>query len=240
MGVAIPLALALGSAGVSAYNTRRTEKKKDRATAEKIRTQGRKQQEADARVNATLDKMAGSNPAGDRQAALSEYVAQVQANRGTAGAIGAQGGRVSGAYADAAADAALGVNAATAEQAGLMATQDGATRMRQREGSEQAGLGTDIGMIRREADGLAYLDDMRINSIRRNPWLDAASAVLGGMSSAGVGAGIGAGAKSAAAAKAAGMGGTAGIGAGLAGGSRYAPMRVAPVNPFARYGGGGG
>lgn len=241
--LAVPLLLAGGSAAASAYNTRRTEKKQDRALADKIRNQGRKQQEADAKVNATLDGMKGSNPAGDRAAALSEYVAQVQANKGNMNALGAQGGRTSDAYAQAASDAALGVASETADTAGLMATQDGATRMRVREGSDQARLGTDLGLVRREADGLAYLDDMRINSIRRNPWLDAASAVMGAM--AGGMGGAGAGAASGATATSLGMGATGGIGAGLAGGSRYAPKRAAPItaaNPFGKvpFGGYGG
>lgn len=239
MGVmAVPLMMAAASAATSAYNTRRTAKKQDRALAEKIRTQGRKQQEADARVNATLDGMKGSNPAAERAAALSEYVAQVRANNGGQSGLGTQAGRTSDAFTEAAADAALGVTQATDRLAGQMATQDGATRQRQREGREQVGLGTDIGMIRREADGLAYLDDMRINAIRRNPWLDAASAVMGAMAG-GMGAGAGAGGGMAGAAN--GLGNLAGIGAGLAGGSRYMPRPPVPIsaaNPFGGYGGG--
>jgi hypothetical protein len=235
MGVmAVPMLFAAAAAGVSAYNTNRTEKKKDRALAEKIRTQGKKQQEADAKVNAALDGMAGSNPARDRASALSEYVAQVRANQGNVNTLGAQTGRVSDAYAQAANDAALGVNTEVADTAGLMATQDGATRQRQREGRDQARLGTDIGLVRREADGLAYLDDMRIAGIRRNPWLDAASAVLGAMGG-GMGAGAGAGAAGSMAGASSGLGSVAGIGAGLAGGSRYAP-KAGVADPFAKYG----
>jgi len=230
--MAVPLMLAAASAGASAYNTRRTERRQDRALADKIRTQGRKQQEADARVNAALDTMARSNPAADRAAALSEYVAQLQANRGNLSALGGQAGRVSDAYTEAASDAALGVAADTNARAGLMATQDGSGRMREREGRGQSRLGTDIGLIRREAEGLAALDEMRIRNIRRNPWLDAAATVLGAMAGSGVGA------KTAASGMAGakhGIGNVSGIGTGLAGGTRYAPERRA-VDPFAGYG----
>lgn len=232
--LAIPIMMSVAAAGVSAYNTNQTAKKQDRATAEKIRRQGQKQREADARVNASLDEAAASNAAGDRAAALNEYVAQVRANRGNMTALGNQAGRVSGAFEDAANDAAMGVAAETGDRAELMATQDGATRMRDRENRGQVRLGGDLGLIRREADGLAYLDDMRIRNIRRNPWLDFASAALGALAGAGAG-GAAAGAGSGAAATGMGMGSTAGIGAGLAGGTRY--LQAAQTsNPFAMYG----
>lgn len=236
--LAIPLMLAGGSAAASAINTRRTAKKQDRAAAEKIRNQGRKQQEADARVNATLDGLKASNPQAERAGALAEYVAQLRANNGGQSGLGTQVGRTSDAFADAAADAALGVSETTGRLAGQMATQDGATRQRQREGRDQVALGADIGMIRREADGQAFLDDMRINSIRRNPWLDFASAALGSLAGAGA-ASAAAGGKSGAltgmAGAANGLGSLGGIGAGLGGGTRY--LKAAQANnPFAMYG----
>jgi len=238
MGVgAVPLLLAGASTAASAINTRRTERRQDRALADKIRNQGRKQREADARVNAEIDSMAGSSGRADRSAALSEYVAQVAANRNNMNALGEQRGNVSDAYAQAARDASLGAAAETDARAGLMAVQDGAGRMRDREARNQVRLGGDLGLIRREADGQAYLDDMRVRSIRRNPWLDAAAAVLGGMAASGIGAGTGA--ASGRVATALGMGSPAGIGAGLAGGTRYAPP-PAVFDPFARYGRGGG
>jgi hypothetical protein len=233
----IELALMAAAAAASAYNTQRTAKKQDRALANKIRTQSRKQQEADSRVNAELDQMGRSSPAQDRAAALAEYVNQVRANAGRGTALGSQLGNVSNAYAKAADDAAMGVASDTSELAGLMATQDGVTRQRDREGRAMANLGTDLGLVRREADGLAYLDDLRINGIRRNPWIDAASQALSGLAGGmGAGAGRAAGSASASAATRAGLGNVAGIGAGLAGGTRYGPQ----VNdPFARYGLGG-
>lgn len=212
--MAVPMLLSGASAAANVANTRRTERRQDRALADKTRRQGQKQREADARVNATLDTMARSRPHSDRAAALSEYVAQVAANRGNMAGAAGQAGRTSDAFADAASDAALGVAAETSERAGQMSIQDGAGRQREREGRDQVRLGGDIGLIRREADGLAYLDDMRIRNIRRNPWLDAAASVLGGMAASGVGV------KSAPGGS--GMAGAAGWGG--------APRSAAPVN----------
>ena len=228
----IELALLAAAAGASAYNTQRTARRQDRALANKIRTQGRKQQEADAKVNAELDTMRQSNPAQDRAATLAEYVNQVRANAGQMTALGRQAGNVSDAYAQAANDAALGVASETDARAGLMAVQDGVGRQRDREGRSMVGLGTELGLIRREADGLAYLDDLRISGIRRNPWLDAASQVLGGMAGS---MGGKAGMDPTMAGAGSGLGNVSGIGAGLAGGTRYAP-RPAIVDPFAAYG----
>lgn len=237
--LAVPLMFAAAAAGTSIYNTRQTEKRQDRALAEKIRQQSKKQQEADARIAETLTGLQGSNPAVERAQALADYVAQVRANAAGMGALGQQGGAVSDAYARAAEDAAMGVSDYIGGQAELMARQDAAGRQREREGRTVAGLGTNLGLIEREARGQAMLDDMRVNSIRRNPWLDAASAVLGAMAG-GMGAGAAAPAGGAAGSGlASGLGSTAGIGAGLAGGTRYA-QRPAIVDPFAAYGRGGG
>ncbi|WP_287278531.1 hypothetical protein, partial [Ralstonia sp.] len=197
--LAIPLVMAAASAATSAVNTRRTERRQDRLMADGIREQARKQRQVDARINSELDGLTKSSAARDRADALSEYVAQIAGNRGNIAALGNQAGRVSDAYADAASDAALGVADETEARAGLMAIQDGSGRQRQGEGRAQTRLGGDIGLLSGEAGGLDRLNRMRVAGVRRNPWLDFASAALGALAGAGAG-GAAAGAGSGAAA----------------------------------------
>lgn len=188
---AVPIGMAVAGAGAGAINTRRTARRQDRALADSIRNQRASQRQMDASIAQQLTDMQGSRQAGDRAAALSEYLAQLQAAAGGMAAPGVQVGRTSDDFQDAVQAAALGAAEAVNTRAGQMATQDATERMRTREASSQRRLAEELGLFEREARGQARLDQMRIEGIRRNPWLDAASGVLSGLASAGVGAGSG-------------------------------------------------
>ena len=62
-------------------------------------------------------------------------------------------------------------------RAGLLSRIDAPRLQRQNEGILFDTLGNELRMIGREASGQNYLDQLRLNSIRRDPWLDALSGV---------------------------------------------------------------
>lgn len=65
-------------------------------------------------------------------------------------------------------------------RAGLLSRIDAPRLQRQNEGILFDTLGNELRMIGREASGQNYLDQLRYNSIRRDPWLDALSGVASG------------------------------------------------------------
>jgi hypothetical protein len=178
--VLIPLAIAAAGSGASAYNADRTAKRQDQAAAAGIRQQGVRQREADRRVDTELDELAGSNPEAERRAANDQFMAQLQATRGTAtgstpgvpGAAARYGEQVS-TNADASA-------ATAAKVADLMSRVSSPLLQRQREGQGFARSATDIGMIGRAAAGDDFLNQLRLRAIRPNPWIDAAGGVAQG------------------------------------------------------------
>ena len=88
------------------------------------------------------------------------------------------------AFREDAASAAGRVQAGAADSAGLLSRIDAPGLQRQGEAFSYGRLGTDLGLINREAKGQAFMDDLRLKAIRRNPWLDAASSLMGGAAGA--------------------------------------------------------
>ncbi|MCW0413476.1 hypothetical protein NG831_06565 [Xanthomonas sacchari] len=195
----VPLALAAVGAGTSYYNTQQTAKRQDNALADQIRQQNARQAEADAQVNNLVQKRATSDASTERAQTLGAYLDQVRAATGAATSGLGQVGKVSDAYQQAANDAALGVADYGQKSAQLMSRIDAPTQQRQREALQNAQFQTDLGLIKRNAAGDDYLAKLRLQRIRENPWLSAASqlatsaaassAASGGFGSAGSSAG---------------------------------------------------
>jgi hypothetical protein len=193
MGVAaVPVALALASAGASAYNTNRTAKKQDQAAAAGIRKQAENQKEVNQRLNKTLEFAQQSTPDEARTTANQKYLATLQAKRAQANAgLAPQG--ISSAF-DADAQAAAASSQAGAEQAaGLLSRIDAGTAQRASEGMAYGNLGMDLDRVRGNISGDEFLNRLRVGAIRRNPWIDAGAAALSGVG-AGYGASAGGGA----------------------------------------------
>lgn len=186
----IPLALAAAGAGASYVNTRNVNKQQDRTLADQIRQSGRRQQEATNEVNKTIDQTASSNPAGDKAAALKQYIQQLvtqqpQANTSFEALSGA-----SGAYQGDATDASLGSQRYGNELAGLMSRIDAPQQQRRREGNMQQDLATAVDRIKRFNEGDTFISKLKLDGIRRNPLLDAfASTAMGAASGMAGGAG---------------------------------------------------
>jgi hypothetical protein len=173
------LAMAAAAAG-TAYNTSRTARRQDSAAADSIRNQSRIQRRADERVDQEVQELEGSTAADERQQRLGEYMQTLRAGEGglTAGLTPAIG---SDAFRADSATAAGEVKDYAAKNAGLMSRIDAAQMQRQGEGFGYGRLATDIGMIGRESRGQDFMDQLRMRSIVRNPWIDAGAQVLGGM-----------------------------------------------------------
>ena len=192
-GAWIPLVMnALGVAGTVAnvYNTQKTAKRQDNQLASQIQQQGVRQSEADAEVARALQERSASDSATERATTGAQYLDQVRAAQGAATRGLGQAGAVSSAYRDSASDAAMGVSDYGARTADLMARIDAPAQQRQREVDRAGQLGVDLGLTGRRAMGDNFLAQLKLQGIRRDPWIDAAGSLASGMSSA-LGAGGG-------------------------------------------------
>lgn len=183
MGTEVLVGLALSALGTGAqvYNQRQTAKKQDNALAQQIRRQGERQKEADAKVAQLIQQRQGSDAEGERRASMDKYMQALQAKQGNATAGLNQVGALSQAAKDGTAAAALGIAQEGGETADLLSRIDAPMQQRQREANENTRFGQDIDLIRRMASGDSYVDQLRFQGIRENPWLSAAGSVLSGM-----------------------------------------------------------
>jgi len=196
-GTIIALATAAAAAGAQAYNTNKTLKRQDKALADDIRNQGLKRREGEARTNAEIEKLKLSTNADERQKKLQAYTDAVRSKKGeiTNGLVNGVGGETFQQDASVAAEGATNYGL---ENADTMSRIDAPIDQRVGEGVSFGNLGIDMNTIAREAQGRHFLDQLRYNSIRRNPWIDAGASVLSaaGGAMAGMGGAASAGAPS--------------------------------------------
>jgi len=178
----VALALAAASAGAQYVNTQNTARRQDQQAAQGILNQGRIQQEADAKVNASITDLEGSNSADERSKRLDDYMQTLRTNRaGIEG--GADPGYGSAAFQADSAQAGKDATQYSEGMAGLMARMDAPTMQRQGEAFGYGNLATEIGLIGRESAGQRFIDDLRLNSIRRSAGVDLAAGLMGAASS---------------------------------------------------------
>jgi len=175
----IPAVIAAAGAGVQYYNTERTADRQDKQLAESIRGQARRQEEADARVNEEVRKLQQSTAADERAARLDQYLGTLVRNRRDAQG-GITPGIGSGQFQGDAERAAAALDSYGGDQASLAARIDAPLVQRQGEGFAYGNLATDLSRIGREVAGQEFIDRVKLNAIRRNPWLDAAGQTLQG------------------------------------------------------------
>lgn len=188
---AIALALAAAAAGGTYYNTQHTAQRQDEAAANGIRNQSLLQKQADAKVNDAVHELQGSTSADAKAQRLDDYLNVLRANKGKQNEgltpnVGSQ------TFQTDAASRAAGANNFAAKTAGLMARMDAPGIQRQNEGFGYGNLATDLNLVGRQAQGQNFLDQLRLNAIRRNAKIDLASSLM--MSGAGAAYGAGAGA----------------------------------------------
>ena len=179
--VIIAAALAAAASGAQMYNTNRTASRQDAALADSIRGQSRKQQQADQRINEEVQRLEGSTAESEREKALTSYGDQLRRN--TAGMASGLSDQTVGSetFRDYGKRAAGEAGDYANRAAGLMARMDAPAFQRQSEAFSRGHLGTDIGLLGRESQGQAFMDDLRLRAIRRSPWIDAGAQVAGSM-----------------------------------------------------------
>lgn len=180
--IIVPLAIAAASSGAQIYNTRRTEGRQDRALAASIQNQARKQQQIDQRTSQEVAQLEQSRSADEAASARQSYGDQLRRNVAAMG-VGTTPGIGSAAFQGDAVQRTQGVQDYAGATADLLSRIDAPGMQRQGEGFGFQRLATDNALSGREAAGQAYLDELRLRSIRRNPWIDAASQI--GMAYAG-------------------------------------------------------
>lgn len=212
-GTMLALGLAAASAGGNYYNTQQTAKRQDNAAADSIRNQSRIQRRADERVNEEVGELEASTSADERASRMGQYMETLRKGKGQLEA-GLTGNIGSDTFRADAARAAGDVQAYAGDNASLMSRMDAPGLQRQGEAFGYGNLGTDLDLIQRQSQGQSFMDDLRMRSIRRNPWIDAASSFAG--RAAGVMAG-GGGTKAAATKASTGIGTTFFANGGLRG-----------------------
>lgn len=177
----VAMSVMAAAAAAQAAETQRVARKQDGQLADSIRNQSAKQREADAKVNEEVSKLQGSSSSDEKAKRMADYSAMLRRNKAVQGGgltmpvVGSQTFRNDAAAAN---DDVQREGMATAD---LMARIDAPGMQRQGEGFGFGQLATDISLIGRESRGQAFLDDLRLRAIRRNPWVDVAAGVATSM-----------------------------------------------------------
>lgn len=183
----IPLAIGALSAGASIAETKRTERKQDNVLAAQLRGQGERQREADAQVADLISKTEQSTSADERAGTLAQYMDRVRLQKGTAGSGLQQAGAVSDAYKRSENDAALGISDYGAKIAGLLSRMDAPALQRMNEARDVGRFATEVDRIKRFAGGDDFLARLKLQGIKRNPWVDGLAQMGMGYATAGAG-----------------------------------------------------
>lgn len=170
-------AIAAAGAGTQAIEQNQTLRKQDRAAADAIINQGAKRAKGTEAVQQNIKQLQQSNPEGDIQSRVKAYSDAVrraapQANAGL--------GDVAGASRKYAEDVGAARTASTAEALDKGQTQarvDAPMLQRLRETQGANNTATQLNMISADADAQAFLDKLKLASIRNNPWVMAAGDV---------------------------------------------------------------
>jgi len=166
----VPLLMSAASAGVGAYGANQVAQKQDKIAAQGIRQQSVRQREADALVNNTIRQTQESNPEGDRESSMKQYLKQLQLTMGNANGPGQLGG-VSDRYKEGTSGAAADIAGYGNKYADIFSRLDAPNLQRQREAISFGRLASDINPIAQASQSDQFLTNMRIQGVRPNPWL---------------------------------------------------------------------
>lgn len=190
----VALGLAAASAAAQAQNTKNVAKKQDQQAAVGIRKASETQRAANERINKTLQETKKSTPDDEKRTASNSYIEAIQRQMAGANAGLARRG-ISDQY-DQMATAGQGQATDYAGTiAGLLSRIDAGAQQRQNEGNSFGNLGMDLDVTRGNVQGDAFLNDMAMKRIQRNPYIDLAAGLMsagaGAYGSRGAGAGTG-------------------------------------------------
>jgi len=177
---------ALAAAGASAYNTQQTAKKADNIAAQGIRKQSENQRRVNAKLQETIGKTAESNSEDAKRAANDSYINQVQ-NKLATGTAGLAKRGISQQFDEMAGQASGQASDYAGKIASLLSRIDAGTMQRQAEGNMMGDFQFDVGPEASNIQGDAFLNDMALRNVRRNPYIDFAASALGSYSRSGTG-----------------------------------------------------
>lgn len=172
-------------------NNRQVANRQDNELANSLRQQYSLQQKQNQQTQQLIQKTAQSSPDSARTNLLDQFMTKLKADNANAVRPLAQVGNVSGAYTQAANDAAQGLSTYGADKAGLLSAIDAPGLQRQAEAANLSRFGSGMNEIKRQSAADQFLSQMRLQAIRPNPWLTAVAdgARAYGMARAGSGGG---------------------------------------------------
>jgi len=173
------MAMAAVGAGASAKQTHDVAKNQDQEAARGIQAQAGRQREVDARISQEVGALENSSPEAERAKANAGFMTQLRRTAGQA-----MGGATAGATSERfKADEAGGVSNVVdfgKRAADTLSRISAPGRQRANESIGMGRMGSQVGGIARNAGSDAFLTQLRMRGIGRNPWIDAGASVLGG------------------------------------------------------------
>lgn len=181
----------VAAAALTAYNTKETARKQDRAVSKGILARMQSTREQSDAMQKTLAQLRDSNAQPAVAQANTDYLRALAAPRpGGAASQPATVGALSDAYRTAAGAAANDSTALADKTAGLMALTDAPGIQRQGESAQIGQLSAALGRIGISANDATNMAQLKARGIRPNPWIGLAASAL---SAYGSGAAAGAG-----------------------------------------------
>lgn len=175
----IPLVMAALGTGVSVYNQNQTAKKQDNTLAQQIRDQQAIQQKANSRTSQLINQQSQQTDQPQKQASQAQFANQLAANQPEALNPLKSVGAVSDAYKSAGANAAQGITSYGNNQADLLSSIAAPGQQRRENQKNLDDYSTDIGNLKTQLGGQDFLSQLKLQGIRQNPYLSAASGLLG-------------------------------------------------------------
>lgn len=176
----VPIVLAAASTAATVANTRSTARKQDNIAAEGIRKQAKTQSDANARLNRTLQAAQESNPDDVQKKAQEQYMAAIRRQQGQATKGLKASGIGSADYSESAGKAANDSVDYASTIGNLMSRIDAGAAQRLNEQFSYGNLGMDLDVLNRNVGQDDFLTRLRLQGVRRNPWLDAGAAAASG------------------------------------------------------------
>lgn len=189
----IPLAISALGAGATAYDQNRVARQQKEEATDLMKTQQRKQFQADALLNENTAALGQSSPEEERQKAMAGFLETLRANAGNAAGTStdvASGGR----YGEDAAAAKADIQNYGTNRSDMLSRIVAPSRQRQNERFAIGRTADEVSGVSRDADAERFLSQLRMQSIRANPWITAGGQVAQGVAT-GMAAGAGAGGK---------------------------------------------
>jgi hypothetical protein len=177
----VSIGLSVGAAGLGALNSYRTADKQDKIMKLILERRARQQEELDRMIMGEVGMQRSETPEAERAEAMNEFVGQLRATRAAQPSSYGARGQVSTRETQGMDELQAGLGQFAGREADITARLDAPGRMRQNQALRTGRLGTGLREQTRKMESSDFLDQLRLSRARRNPWLDLASSVLGGI-----------------------------------------------------------